>query len=94
MSDSRHPGSIADARTICLPGFDPEGKLEVWWTDEDAKWSEARSVRWQPPSEGPTGQWALPLDRLPHWSPSRASRIRVIVRSEGPVAIQAPRLLR
>jgi hypothetical protein len=94
MSDLGHQGSIADARMLCLPGFDPEGKLEVWWTGEDAKWSETRSVRWQPPSEGPTGQWAIPLDQLPHWSPSRADRIRVIVRSEGPVAIQAPRLLR
>jgi hypothetical protein len=93
MSDSTHRDSIADARMLCVPGFDPEGKIEVWWTGEGARWSETRSVRWQPVSEGPTGQWAIPLDRLPHWSPSRASRIRVVVRSVGTVAVRAPRLL-
>jgi hypothetical protein len=94
MSDSTHQGSMADARMLCLPGFDPEGKLEVWWTAEGARWSETRSVRWQPASEGPTRQWAIPLESLPHWSPSRAARIRVVVRSAGTVRLEAPRLLR
>jgi membrane protein YdbS with pleckstrin-like domain len=94
MSDSTHQDSIADARMLCVPGFDPEGKLEVWWTGDGAMWSETRSVRWQPASEGPTGQWAIALGSLPHWSASRASRIRVVVRSVGTVALEAPRLLR
>jgi hypothetical protein len=96
MNDSTHRDhdSIADPRMLCIPGFDPEGKLEVWWTGEGARWSETRSLRWQPVSEGPTGQWAIPLDRLPHWSPSRADRIRLVVRSVGTVAVKAPRLLR
>ena len=94
MSDPANQGSIANARMLCVPGFDPEGKLEVWWTGEGARWSETRSVRWQPVSEGPTGQWAIPLESLPHWSPSRAGRIRVVVRSVGTVALEAPRLLR
>ena len=34
MSDSAHQDSIADARMLCVPGFDPEGKLEVWWTGD------------------------------------------------------------
>ena len=32
MSDSTHQDSIADARMLCVPGFDPEGEIEVWWT--------------------------------------------------------------
>ena len=93
MSDSTHQDAIADARMLCVPGFDPEGKIELWWTGERARWSETRSVCWQPASDWRTGQWAIPLDRLPHWSSSRAARIRVVVRSEGTVAVRAPRLL-
>jgi hypothetical protein len=94
MSDSTHQDSIAGARMLCVSGFDPEGKLEVWWTGDGTRWSETRSMRWQPASEGPTGHWAIALASLPHWSASRASRIRVVVRSVGTVALQAPRLLR
>jgi hypothetical protein len=94
MRDSAQQDSIADARMLCVPGFDPEGKLEVWWTGDGARWSETRSVRWQPASGGPTGQWAVPLESLPHWSASRATRIRVVVRSAGTIALEAPRLLR
>ena len=65
MSDPAHQDSIADARMLCVPGFDPEGKLEVWWTGDGAKWSETRSVRWQPASEGPSGQWAISLEGAP-----------------------------
>jgi hypothetical protein len=53
---------------LYVPGFDPEAKLEVWWTGEGARWSETRSVRWQAVFAGPTGQWAIPLESLPHWS--------------------------
>jgi hypothetical protein len=94
MSDPTHRDSITNARWLTLGGFDPAGKLEVWWTGEGVRWSETRSVRWQPASEGPTGHWAVPLDRLPHWSPSQTGRIRVVVRSSGGVAVTAPRLLR
>jgi len=94
MSDSTHQDSYADARMLWVPRLDSESKIEVWWSGEEAGWSETRSVRWRAVSEGPTGQSAIPLDRLPHWSPSRARRIRVVVRPPGTVALEAPRLLR
>ena len=94
MSDSTHrQDSIADARMLCVPGFDPEGKIEVWWTGEGARWSETRSVHGNRSPKGRRGSGLIPLDRLPHWSPSRAGRIRVVVRSVGTVAVRAPPVL-
>ena len=79
---------------FCLPtGGAPERPLEIWWAD-DGRWSESRSIRWRPdPSPSPRS-WAIPLDRLPHWEPATDRRVRVLIRSKGPIAIGAPRLLR
>jgi hypothetical protein len=93
MNDTAHPDSVAGAHMLWVPVRGPKARIELWWTGEGIEWSETRSVHWRPVS-GPTGPWAVPLDRLPHWSPLRAAHIRVVVRSVAPVAVEAPRFLR
>ena len=36
----------------------------------------------------------VPLGRLPHWSPAHFTHIRVLVRSDHPITLETPRLLR
>jgi hypothetical protein len=86
------PGTGRGALALCLPTAG--GALEVWWRGDVGGWSETRSVRWQAPPTGSTRDWAVPLDRLPHCDPARVRRIRVFVRTAGPVTVGAPRLLR
>ncbi len=65
-----------------------EGLVEVWWRGERGRWSETRSVRLRP-SEG--GTWMLPLDKLPHWNPAEARRVRLLFHDAGPVSPVDPR---
>lgn len=86
------PGA-ADAGTLGLTGSDP---VDVWWRGDGERWSETRSVRLRPKPDPacPDRGWLLPLDRLPHWGPSDARRVRLLYRAPGPIAVSAPRLLR
>ena len=52
-------------------------------------------MRWPAFAVGsPVRDWAIPLDRLPHWDPADVRCVRVFIRAAGPVAVGAPRLLR
>jgi hypothetical protein len=85
----------ASARFLCITTSAVQDKaMEVWWSDGAGRWSQTRSVRWKPDPAQPEQPLALPLDRLPHWNPAAASRIRLIFRVSGPVVVGAPRLLR
>ena len=80
--------SVADRRgaSLVLPSTSPGRVLELWWTDEAHDWTEIRSFRWTAP-EGPC---AVLLDRIPHFDPSLARRVRVVARSTGPIAAGGP----
>lgn len=80
------------ARALCVPVAG--GPLEIWWTGAAGQWSETRSVRWQAAASGLPRDWAVPLDRLPHWNTADVRRVRVFVRMAGPFSVGAPRLLR
>ncbi len=71
-----------------------QGPVEVWWSYGDGKWSEGRSVRWWPSDTEEATEWALPLDRLPHWDRSKPIKMRIIPRRRGPMTAGEPRLLR
>jgi len=85
--------SHARALGMSLAGSDP---VDVWWRDAGQRWSESRSVRLRsrPAPTRPEGAWLLPLDRLPHWEPPAARRLRFLYHAPGPIAAAAPRLLR
>jgi hypothetical protein len=68
----------------------PAGLVEVWWRGDRERWSETRSIRLRPHR---VGVWLLPLDRLPHWDPSDARRVRLLFHSPGPVSTEAPGFL-
>ena len=74
----------------CGPSPEP---LELWWAKRGERWSPSRCVRFRPDPRQPPREWALPLDRIPHWNPDDAERIRVRFVA-APVAIGEPRLLR
>ena len=91
------PPGAAGARAIGFDGRNPASPaaVEVWWRGEGERWSETRSVRLRPPATS-TGRvrWVLPLDRLPHWDPTEARRLRLFYHGAGPLAVSSPRLLR
>ncbi|MDB5352837.1 MAG: hypothetical protein JWN86_4084 [Planctomycetota bacterium] len=82
-----------DARVLSLP---VAGPVELWWADENGKWSESRSVRWWPSTSASAEatDWAVPLEKLPHWETSRIRLVRVVPRKSGIMAVGTPRLLR
>ncbi|GAC1473830.1 MAG: hypothetical protein NVSMB9_23140 [Isosphaeraceae bacterium] len=86
----------ASARALEMSAFDPSQSVEVWWRGDRQRWSETRSVRFHsdatlcPSARG----WLLPLDRLPHWDPSEARRLRLLFHAPGPLAVASPRLIR
>jgi hypothetical protein len=86
------PGGT-DALGLTFEGDAAAGVVEVWWKGEGGKWSGTRSVRLRP-HPGPEGDWLLPFDRLPHFDPAEARRVRLLFHAEGPVALGAPKLLR
>lgn len=86
------PGGT-DALGLTFEGDAAAGVVEVWWKGEGGKWSGTRSVRLRP-QPGPEGDWLLPFDRLPHFDPAEARRVRLLFHAEGPVALGAPKLLR
>jgi hypothetical protein len=94
LEQTASPPLAGQAPWLCLPGADSADKIELWWTGQKGKWSEARSVNWRPGNEKPAGERGVPLDCLPHWSSGEFRHLRVLVRSEHPVALLAPRLLR
>jgi hypothetical protein len=80
-------------RFLCLPcGPSPE-PLEIWWAKRGERWSSARCVRFRPDPKQSPREWAFPLDRIPHWDPTDAGRIRIRFVA-APIAIGEPRLLR
>lgn len=81
----------ASARVLAVP---VAGPVEVWWSDEDGRWSEGRSVRWWPSRSERVTDWAIPLDRLPHWDGAKAVRVRIAPRRRGAMTAGTPRLLR
>jgi hypothetical protein len=89
------PAHEAGVRHLDLPAtFDgptpPMPPLELWWADADGGWSESRSFGWRPDAAGT----AIPLERLPHFDPARATRLRIVVRAPGTVTLEPLRLLR
>ena len=88
-------GPDADnARALCLSGDAGGRRWEIEWADATGDWSANRSIWWRPEPSTPGGDWAIPLDRLPHWRPGHVRRLRVIFHEKGPVAVGQPRLLR
>jgi hypothetical protein len=88
------PGSADDAAHARLLSLPVGGPVELWWSEGEGGWSESRSVRWWPLRSGQETDWAMPLDRLPHWDRARVRRVRIVPRRTGPVAAGTPRLLR
>jgi hypothetical protein len=82
------------ARWLCIRESGSATRIEMWWSASRGLWTESRSVHWRPLAERAVKVTPIPLDRLPHWSQDRASRVRFIVRSSGPVTLESPRLLR
>lgn len=68
--------------------------MEVWWSDRPGKWTEARSIRWRPDPSRPRAEWAVSLDRLPHWDGRTVRRVRLTLREAGTIDDGAPRLIR
>ena len=88
------PGDVprAPAARLCLPGESAGVGIEVWWTDDDGRWSEGRSIRWR--TDLRRGDWSVPLARVPHLEPGRVRRLRVIFRKPAIAVLEPPRLLR
>ncbi|WP_435009136.1 hypothetical protein P12x_000385 [Tundrisphaera lichenicola] len=80
-----------DARALAVSDVRATRDVEFWWADVDGRWSPNRSAWWRP---GPGQDWAVPLDRLPHWRKGHVRRLRVYFHEPGLVAIEAPRLIR
>jgi hypothetical protein len=84
------------AQVLALPTLNSAREMEIWWADGAGKgrWSETRSFRLRPPATTSGEAWAVPLDRLPHWSAERARRLRIQTRWAGSVSRDEPRLVR
>jgi len=94
LDDPANRSALGPARWLCVPGSESAEKIEVWWTGRGGFWSEARSVQWRPLPEGAPKEQSVPLGRLPHWSAAHLTHIRVLVRSDHPITLETPRLLR
>lgn len=85
-------GDGASTSTLNLTvDSDTGGLLELWWRGEAERWSETRSIRLHPRSGG---DWNLALEKIPHWDPAGARRLRILFHDAGPVSSVAPRLIR
>lgn len=67
--------------------------LELWWTNQAGEWSETRRITWRP-EPGSREPARIPLDRIPHFDPTTARYVRVLVRPVCALTLEAPRLLR
>jgi hypothetical protein len=94
LDDPANRSGFGPARWLCVPGSESAERVEVWWTGRKGFWSEARSVHWGPVPEGASTERGVPLGRLPHWSQAQFTQIRVLVRSDHPVTLETPRVLR
>jgi len=94
LDDPANRPALGPARWLCVPGSESAEKIEVWWTGRGGSWSEVRSVHWRPVPAGASRERSVPLGRLPHWSSAPLTHIRVVVRSDHPVTLETPRLLR
>jgi hypothetical protein len=92
-SDSS-PGPRAAIRALGLPVDMPGASIEVWWRGDHDHWSETRSVRCRLDPSRPGKGWVLPTDRLPHWEPGESRHLRLLFRTAGVAAVDAPQLLR
>jgi hypothetical protein len=74
----------------------PPGSSELWWADAAGRWSELRSVHWRVAgsSAGEAESCVLLLSALPHWRNAKHQRLRFFYKDPGPIALDAPRLLR
>lgn len=89
------PETARDAHRLAVEVSADEacGPVELWWSASPKDWSRGRSIGWSPDSGPPTFR-SIDLGDLPHWDPSRAHRLRLVVRRPGRVAIAPPRLVR
>jgi hypothetical protein len=71
-SDRSSPAA-AEARLLCVPAAVAGQSLEIWWANDTGRWLETRSVRWRPDPTRSMGDWAVPFDRLPHWTPNASA---------------------
>jgi hypothetical protein len=81
-------------RILCISGGASTWPWQIWWTDARGRWDESRSARLKIDGNRPERDWALPLERLPHWGSAPSRLIRIFPRSKGQVAVGSPRLLR
>jgi hypothetical protein len=81
-------------RVLCISGGASTRPWEIWWTDARGRWDESRSARLKIGANRPELDWAIPLERLPHWGSVPSLRIRIFPRSKGQIAVGSPRLLR
>jgi hypothetical protein len=93
LVEGESPALGHQPRSLYLPCGSSREPMQIWWTNEGEPWSATRSVRFRPDPNQPACAWTIPLDRLPHWDPADATRIRVLF-AAAPVAIGQPRLLR
>jgi hypothetical protein len=94
LDDPANRPVLGPARWLRIPGSESAERIEMWWTGRNRSWSEARSVHWRPVPQGASTDRGVALDRLPHWSPDQFAQIRVLVRSDHPITLETPRLLR
>ena len=85
---------IASARLLSVPAMDEDDAIEVWWAADGEKWSEGRSVRWRFGNSDPGHEWAVPLERLPHWHGRHSQKLRLMFKYPGMVAAGPPKLLK
>ena len=96
MPASRSPNGapLSDPRFLCLTCGPSAEPLEIYWAKLGEDWSPARCVRFKPAPGEPPRRWALPLDRMPHWNPADADRIRIRFVTGPIIAVGEPRLIR
>jgi hypothetical protein len=89
------PSEVGPAAAVALHGLSRSQTWELWWSTDSAGWSRSQVVVLAP-SHRPetTGDWILPLDRIPRQDPGQIRRIRLGVRAPGPIAIKDVSLLR
>ncbi|WP_435022647.1 hypothetical protein TA3x_005790 (plasmid) [Tundrisphaera sp. TA3] len=67
--------------------------IEIDWRGAGEGWSRERSIRFRADPAAGEQEWAIPLDRLPHWSKGRVEAVRVRFVAP-PIAFGEPRLTR
>jgi hypothetical protein len=63
---------------------------ELWWPDEEGRWSPLRSVSWDRTELNETS--LIDLDGIPHWR--WTGRMRLVIRGKEQTEIEQPRIFR